>query len=799
MRDRYVMLGPGEGHTELRARLGSSSARLPPEVVVATRDRISEDAALAPTVTWLAADLGRRVGLALADPRALDQRTRGDLLAAGLSFVEITVRAESLRGLARAVGGEPQLADWHGALEALAGAPGERRDASAARSFPALHVVLRQPLTRRGASRPDGYRALLRELAPRAHAIRIELWPVEGPGGILDVPSLSDVRRLLAELLEEHRGGWARGHASLGVAGGSGIPLCALSEHAALLPFFRVDVRDDGAAVQPAPTAACAGCAVAEWCSTRLWDARGRRAFHQWRDELTPFDHVPEALLFRTTVDPASGYADGARLRHAPRSEHVPFPDFAMRMADHYLWDTARARRVDVTPRDLTPATGAEPNLTVALVRLPDPAGEQEEHERHFPPLALIQLGSLLVDRGHPLVVADLATTEAGDVPSALAERLADLPNDTLVGLSLETAGALRLAGELLDGDALSRFATVVGGRAVEDGPRLLREHPGLDFVVEDEGEAPLMLLARTLAAGRSPRAVPGLCHRAAGQVIRQPAAAHDLNVMARPHLDWLEPSRYPNQYADSRVAFDGEPFLPYLFVHGCPFHCAFCGDYTGGVVRTREPSLVARDLRWMRETHGVRNFVFLNTLINSSRPYLKELLAALDEARLDIRWIDSAKAWGLDADLLGGLARVGCIGLTWGVDTASPRLSKLVHKGIDLEETGAILRAASEAGIRNVVNLIQGLPHETEGDVTATLAWVERHRSWIGAVRVMQYRFIENSPLYLFPERYDIRRRGDGGFDEQGGLSWEVKRQQIAQSYERVKRAVAELGLTAG
>jgi radical SAM superfamily enzyme YgiQ (UPF0313 family) len=197
----------------------------------------------------------------------------------------------------------------------------------------------------------------------------------------------------------------------------------------------------------------------------------------------------------------------------------------------------------------------------------------------------------------------------------------------------------------------------------------------------------------------------------------------------------------------------------------------------------------VVNDLRVLRDRHGVRDFYFLNNMINTSVPYMRQFLTAMESADLGIRWCDCARPAALSREDVVRLARVGCVELTWGVDAATQRLADFAHKASRLDKTRVILRDASEAGIRNIVNLIVGLPSETEDDFLQTMQFVSEMDQYVASFRVMNYSFQEGSPFRESPRQFGLRRRADR-YDELGGVRWA----QHEQSMLRRSRMLSDL-----
>lgn len=646
------------------------------------------------------------------------------------------------------------------------------------------------------------------QLAAAFHRVALELWPRRNSRGQVRLPDFRSTAEVLANLFESFGGRCAEGLASIGFDIASGLPLCLLQARHEFLPSFRLRNSDAKTRSRDTLAQACRECALAPWCAPAGTGLRIGEPLQAWVPYLTAFGKVPPSLGHLVIGDNIASSASEEHL-HQPGVRPVARAEFDAFHIDAHQWGGGYARFVVEDGALLkTPQVG--PPLRVVLVRVPGFELDERECSTLMPPLSLIQLGSMLAAEGHAHRVADLAAEAqvagllTNDGPAArqaaikftarrIDELRAELAGVDALAFSSESADGARLAGEIaefVDSTAL----TILGGRGIELGDDLLEEFPALDLLVEREGDAAFALLLRQLSQGvRLPRDVPGTCYRTAGGLARLPAAYQDLDVVAPPVLDWIDASLYP----DTRQPFEGELAIPYQFVLGCPYHCAFCGDYSAGRMRMRSPARVASDVGRMLEKYDVRNFIFLNTLVNPTPKYLEELLCEFERAPMDIRWVDSAKPRLFQATTLQRMRRAGCVQLIWGIDAASPRLCKLYQKGFDLDDATAQLRLSHEAGISNVVNLIAGLPHESDEDRAEVSKWLKSVQGIVSYVNIMPYRLMGNSLIFRFPERYGIERlhRPLEAYDEIGGLDWKAKLAAANAETERLARLAAELG----
>ena len=431
------------------------------------------------------------------------------------------------------------------------------------------------------------------------------------------------------------------------------------------------------------------------------------------------------------------------------------------------------------------------------LVRAPSPVAA----DNRLAPMGLAQLAAAVEPLGVTTTLVDLAPLTgsrerprqarvelpAGVVARALAGRLGDTRWD-LAGVSWADAGAWPLVRDEVAPALRAAAPRVVGGgveaaRSADEALAL----GAVDYLLCGEAELGLVALIRHLAAGEPLSAVPGVI--AAGIPGSQvaPPVVPSFAWTGVPRYDGLDLSFY-------RPAVPGlqAPFLPYQTSRGCPFACAFCADETSHRVRERPPASVVRDLAALRDRHGVRDFFFLDNLLNVNRRFLQGLLDALEHADLGVRFVDCARPADLDDTTLARLARVGCTQLTFGVDAPSDRMLGLMNKRFQMAEAEHVIVAAHRAGIGPVVNLITAMPGETEADFEEGLRLVERLRPHVLGFRVMSYNFNAGSPLYGEPARFGLRRRGER-YAVVDGDGWKRSREVREERTRRLREVVGD------
>lgn len=427
------------------------------------------------------------------------------------------------------------------------------------------------------------------------------------------------------------------------------------------------------------------------------------------------------------------------------------------------------------------------------LVRVPAVHDDRERSHLCGPPLALAQLAAVARQAGVETDVIDLAPwglradlephAEVG-LDALLRERVGPGHYD-LIGLSIDDTRVWPLAQRLCQEVLRSRGARIViGGRGVAPIDRHAFAASGAaDYIVEGEGEVALLQLIRHLGAGESIDQVSGLWWRQwPAQRAPNPELLADFRFHPPPDYNGFALEQYPPPRTAFRV-----PFLSYMFIFGCQQRCAFCADDGRQKPRVRPAAQVVADLRHLRDTWGVRDFFFLNNMINPSRAYLLEFLAEMESADLGVQWSDCARPAAMGRAELQRMAAVGCLGLTWGVDSGSQRVLDLVEKHTQVSVARSLIREAYEVGIVNTVNVIVAMPHETDEDFEQTVAFLSDISPFVEAFNFQPYVFAPGSSLRNRPHTYGLRRKGQT-YDELGGPTWREHSQRRQERTQRLR-----------
>lgn len=175
------------------------------------------------------------------------------------------------------------------------------------------------------------------------------------------------------------------------------------------------------------------------------------------------------------------------------------------------------------------------------------------------------------------------------------------------------------------------------------------------------------------------------------------------------------------------KITIDGKPTAVIELTRGCPHRCAFC-EYSwsiGGPYREKQPQLVINQLDDLLAQYPSlrRKGLTMRTSSLGSYRYLPEVAEALCERNMSLRWADLNPQ-----DFLKVYHFIKPLGITrlhLGIESFTEDVRKSTGKRFGDDELAMILRLAMQSCSYLHINLIFGLPGES--DYAAWFAWVRR------------------------------------------------------------------------
>ena len=331
-----------------------------------------------------------------------------------------------------------------------------------------------------------------------------------------------------------------------------------------------------------------------------------------------------------------------------------------------------------------------------------------------------------------------------------------------LVGFSVPFPGnlysALRCAQWIRQN--FPQVKIVMGGGYVNTELRSLTDPALFDFIdylVFDDGELPLL---RIMDGGELIRT---LYRDDAGAIIRVNFDNKENIPFAEsgtPSYEGLLQNNYINMIEltnPMHALWSNGKWNKLMLAHGCYWgKCAFCDgalDYVKRFDQAPVELIVDRMEAVIAQT-GQTGFHFVDEAAPPA--LLRKLAEEIIRRKLTVSyWTNVRFEKSYTPELCYLLAQSGCIAISGGLEVASPRILKMINKGITVESASESMRNFTEAGIMTHAYLMYGFPTETARETIDSLEVVRNlfANGWIQSAFWHRYAMTIHSPSGICPE----------------------------------------------
>ncbi len=200
------------------------------------------------------------------------------------------------------------------------------------------------------------------------------------------------------------------------------------------------------------------------------------------------------------------------------------------------------------------------------------------------------------------------------------------------------------------------------------------------------------------------------------------------------------------------------EPVLSLLIKRGCPWgKCNFCSGHLSyfGYHPNQRLDLLKNRLLWLKENKV--NYIYWSDQMLMVHE-LKKIAKLVKEYHPQLKWAFMAMPHpSFSLDLLTEISNGGCSWITWGVESASPKVLKAMNKPVEPEIAKDNIISAYTAGIVNIVLMMHGFPGEDNEDIETSLSFLKAINPYYYDHAFGGYYVTIGSPVYLHPQKFGI------------------------------------------
>ena len=355
---------------------------------------------------------------------------------------------------------------------------------------------------------------------------------------------------------------------------------------------------------------------------------------------------------------------------------------------------------------------------------------KQVQRAKPYPPLATLQVASLLRSAGHEVSFFDSMLAE----DLARFERQLDVMRPQLVVfyednfnfLSKMCLGRMREACCRMIGLVRARGARLIAaGSDASDSPANYLG-AGADAVLHGEALGELVALvdrlngnisldAHTLAAGLPHVSIAGVAgperSRAAGRL-------PDPTLASLPAWDLVDIEKYRRVWMKSHRHFS----LNMAASRGCSFRCNWCAKpIWGNQYVQRAPHETAAEMLYLRRHYRPDHIWFADDIFGFKADWVNEFAAALVEGGGGVPFTIQLRADLVNRRMTEALHAAGCREVWLGAESGSQKILDAMNKGTRVGEIVHARQMLGAAGIRVGFFLQLGYLGEEIDDILAT------------------------------------------------------------------------------
>jgi radical SAM superfamily enzyme YgiQ (UPF0313 family)/ubiquinone/menaquinone biosynthesis C-methylase UbiE len=338
-----------------------------------------------------------------------------------------------------------------------------------------------------------------------------------------------------------------------------------------------------------------------------------------------------------------------------------------------------------------------------------------EDHRGYNPPLGILSLaGYLLKKTSYEVDVLDTQPYEYGyaELQDVFRKRMGDVVGITAMTFTLvDVVKTVRLI-KSINPEAI----VVLGGPHIHIFPDETINIPGVDFLVQGEGERTFISLLDHINDPDTLETIPGLVFKRKGKIINTGISPkiQDLDELGFPARHLVDINNYTSLLGRGKV-------ITTMFTsRGCPFRCTFCD---------RPFSPVISGFRWRSAKHvvdemeecinlGIREAFIYDDTFTVRKDRVFDLCEEIKRRNISFRWDVRAHVNTVTPEMLRAMKDAGCDRIHYGVEAGNNRMLKVIRKQTTVEHVKKVVQWTKDVDMEVLAYFMMGQQTETIADI---------------------------------------------------------------------------------
>lgn len=192
----------------------------------------------------------------------------------------------------------------------------------------------------------------------------------------------------------------------------------------------------------------------------------------------------------------------------------------------------------------------------------------------------------------------------------------------------------------------------------------------------------------------------------------------------------------------------------------GCPFNCAYCHKIWPKAHYMRSAENIFKEVKLYYDM-GVRRFSFVDDVFNLNVKNSTRFFQLIIENKLDVQLFFGLRGDILTKEYIDLMVQAGTTRMALALETASPRLQKLIKKDLNLDKFKKNLEYIAQHYPQVILelNTMHGLPTESPEEAQMTLDFIKSIK-WLDFPYINILKIYPNTDMEQLAVEYGISRQ---------------------------------------
>ena len=280
----------------------------------------------------------------------------------------------------------------------------------------------------------------------------------------------------------------------------------------------------------------------------------------------------------------------------------------------------------------------------------------------------------------------------------------------------------------------------ILGGPFASIKYELLLKNFPVDYVVIGDGEETLVELLDCLEHDQEPERVKGIAFLKDNRVWVTDERRKIINLDNLPYpafhlfkkfdkkINIIEKDKPIPNFILGRRCTTLKNALLLLSSRGCTYNCNFCpmSKVSKNKIRFHSPEYFVDMVKFFYDNYNIKVYAFGDNFFTLAKKRVIKICGLILKKNLKISWSCMTRSDYVDAKMLLLMAKAGCFEISYGIESGSAKIQKIIGKKLDLAKTKDAFTLTRKAGIRSILMLMIGNTGESRETIKETACYVK-------------------------------------------------------------------------